>query len=252
MASNVEDARSQLLRTVNDVLTNRAISGSGHGNVSLRIPGRDEILFTAPPSLNGFSAAGIARLSLDGSVLEGAVSPTQAATVGMHTLLYRERPETGCVIHTHSPYATAFAIAHRPIECWSEAFGVLGIEDGVPLAAYGPRGSDESLENIKRVLGAKIRAVLLANHGVLNWHERPEMAVLVGAMVEEAAQAAIFAEALGGAKAIPPDLLRASFSRMAAFSAAGERHAHPPGIPPGHPSGHAGPPGGDVSASVPY
>jgi L-fuculose-phosphate aldolase len=223
--STAADLREQLHATVHAILRTEAISGSGHGNVSLRVPGRDELLFTSPPGLKGFDHTGIARLGLDGSVLEGSVSPAQAAIIGMHCLIYRERPETGCVIHTHSPYATAFAVAHRPIEAWSEAFGILGIEDGVPLAAYGPRGSEQSLNNIRDVLGERTKAVLLANHGVLSWHEKPEMAVMVGAMVEEAAQAAVFAQVLGGARVIPPEMLRASQHRHAAFEAAGEVRA---------------------------
>jgi len=143
----------------------------------------------------------------------------------MHATIYQEKPETGCVIHTHSPYATAFAVAHQPIECWSEAFGILGIEDGVPVASYGPRGSEQALKNIRSVLGAKTKAVLLANHGVLVWHEQPQMAVMVGAMVEEAAQAALLAADLGGPKLIPPELLRASHERRAAFEHAGQQHA---------------------------
>jgi len=87
------------------------------------------------------------------------------------------------------------------------------------------RGSDQALENIRAVLGARTKAVLLANHGVLTWHEKPEMAVMVGAMVEEAAEAAVFAEVLGGARVIPADLLRSSRDRMAAFESAGERRA---------------------------
>jgi ribulose-5-phosphate 4-epimerase/fuculose-1-phosphate aldolase len=75
------------------------------------------------------------------------------------------------------------------------------------------------------VLAERTRAVLLANHGVLNWHERPEMAVMVGAMVEEAAQAAIMAEVLGGARVIPAEMLKASQHRHQVFEAAGEVRA---------------------------
>jgi L-fuculose-phosphate aldolase len=225
MAELGDSLRQQLYETVHGVLAARAISGSGHGNVSIRIPGRDEMLFTSPPTLNGFDISSIVRVGLDGKLLEGDLPPVQAAVVMMHALIYQERPATGCVIHTHSPYATAFAFAHKPIECWSEAFGILGIEDGVPVASCGPRGSDQALANIRSVLGPKTKAVLLANHGVLAWHEQPQMAVFVGAMVEEAAQAAILAEDLGGPKVIPPALLHASRERMAAFERAGTQHA---------------------------
>jgi L-fuculose-phosphate aldolase len=203
------------------VVRSGAISLSGHGNISIRIPGRDEILYTAAGSLHGFMEEGVARLSLDGMVLEGEVPPMAAAVIAMHTLIYRECPDTSCVLHTHAPFATAFAVANRPIEGWTEAFGIFGLEEGVPLAAYGARGSEQALQNIKAVLTPKTRAVLLANHGVLCFHTTPALAVQMNVIVEEAAQAAIYAASIGGAKVVPPELLHASQERAATFEAAG-------------------------------
>ena len=70
-------------------------------------------------------------------------------------------------IHTHSPYATAYAVAHRPIGCWTEALAMFGLPSGVPVAGYGPRGSDEAVANIRSAVVPGVPAVLLANHGVL-------------------------------------------------------------------------------------
>src|SRR5207302_6844301 len=139
----------------------------------------DELLFTAGGTLAGFGRDGIVRLGLDGALLEGELPPLAAAVVDMHTAIYRERPDTGCVIHTHSPYATAFAVAGRPIECWTEAFGIFGLDEGVPVAGYGPRGSEQAIDNIRKVLTRRTRAVLLANHGVLAFHRTPAQAVQV-------------------------------------------------------------------------
>jgi len=50
----------------------------------------------------------------------------------------RIRVDIGCVIHTHSPYATEYA-ACRPIGFWVEALAMLGIGAGTPVADYGPR-----------------------------------------------------------------------------------------------------------------
>ena len=221
MSPAIQQLRDQLVETAAAVARSGAISLSGHGNISIRIPGRDEILYTAGPSLSGFSAAHIARIGLDGAVLEGEVPPMAAAVISMHMLIYQERPETGCVLHTHAPFATAFALANKPIEGWTEAFGIYGLEDGVPLAAYGARGSEQALKNIKSVLTPKTRAVLLANHGVLCFHATPVLAAQVNMIVEEAAQAAIYAGAIGGAKVVPPELLHTSRERAAAFDAAG-------------------------------
>lgn len=221
MTPTIQELRDQLVETASAVARSGAISLSGHGNISIRIPGRDEMLYTAGPSLNGFSAAQVARIGLDGTVLEGEVPPMAAAVIAMHTLIYQERPDTGCVLHTHAPFATAFALANKPIEGWTEAFGIFGLEDGVPLAAYGARGSEQALQNIRSALTPKTRAVLLANHGVLCFHTTAAQTAQVNMIVEEAAQAAIYAGAIGGAKVVPPELLHASRARAEAFEAAG-------------------------------
>jgi L-fuculose-phosphate aldolase len=227
MAISTQALAAELVETARAVDRSGVLSLSGHGNISIRIPGRDEFVYTAAGSLRGFTEAGVARLSLDGTVLEGDVPPMAAAVIAMHTAIYQERPDTGCVLHTHSPFATAFAVANRPIEGWTEAFGIFGLEDGVPVAAYGPRGSEQAVANIKAVLKAapKVRAVLLANHGILCFHTDPALTVQMNVIVEEAAQTAIYAGAIGGAKVVPPELLHTSQARAAAFEAEGTRRS---------------------------
>jgi len=224
-----EDAlRRELVDTVRSVIRSGAISMSGHGNASIKIPGRDEFLYTAGGSFDHFDESGIARIALDGTVLDGAVAPMSAAVIDMHRVIYQERPQMGCVIHTHSPYATAFAVANKPIECWTEGFGIFGLDDGVPVAGYGPRGSKESVDNIRQALRERTKAVLLANHGVLAFEKTAAATVQVGVLVEEAAQSALFAAQIGGARVIPPEMLHATYDRHAAFHAAGDVHAHTP------------------------
>ena len=125
------------------------------------------------------------------------------------------------MLHTHSPYATAYAVARRPIGCWVEALAMFGLPDGVPVAGYGPRGSDEAVANIRAAVTPGVPAVLLANHGVLVFHRTPELAILVGGVVEEAAQAGINATGLGGPAEIEPDLRAAALQRAMAFDSRG-------------------------------
>ena len=212
---------SGVVDTAGKVLASGAISANGHGNVSLRVPGSDEMYFTTPPTLNGLGADGVARIGLDGTLREGTVPPIQGAVVSMHTALYQDHSEVGCVIHTHSPYATAFAVANREIDCWIEALAMFGLPDGVPLAAYGPRGSEEAVANIRAALRPGVPAVLLANHGVLVFHRTPDLAVFVGGIVEEAAQAAINAQSIGGPTEIPADMRAAALQRAMTFETAG-------------------------------
>lgn len=218
LAGSVVDVAAQ-------VVASGAISGNGHGNVSLRVPGSDEMYFTAGPSLIGHPVDAVVRVGLDGTLREGDLPPIQGAVVAMHTARYLDNPEVGCVLHTHSPYATAYAVANQPIGCWIEALAMFGLAEGVPVAAYGPRGSDTAVANIGAAVIPGVPAVLLANHGVLVFHRTPELAVLTGSVVEEAARAGIQASAIGGPVEVPEQLRAAALQRAMTFDRAGTAHA---------------------------
>ena len=215
----------QVIAAASVVLAGGAISHNGHGNVSLRVAGEDEMYFTSASSLHGLTPAGIARVGLDGQLREGNLPPIQGAVVAMHTAMYADNPEVGCVIHTHAPYATAYAVANQPIDCWIEALAMFGLPDGVPLAGYAPRGSDEAVANIRGAVRPGNPAVLLANHGVLVFHKNIDLAALALGVVEEAAQASINARGLGGPVAIPEAMRAAALQRAMSFAAAGTRTA---------------------------
>lgn len=225
MATNLDDLRRQLLETAASVNSSGLLSMSGHGNLSVRVPGRDEMLFTAGGSLRDLPPHAIVRVRLDGTLLEGELPPIANAVVHMHTAVYQDLDDVACVLHTHSPYATAFAVAGREIECWSEAMAIFGLGAGVPVAAYGPRGSEVAVANIRAQLSAETRAVLLANHGVLAFHRSPAQTVAVNVVLEEAAQSAIYAAGIGGATLIPPEMIQASFARAADFAVRGSARA---------------------------
>jgi L-ribulose-5-phosphate 4-epimerase len=215
----------QVLAAAAAVVGSGAISANGHGNVSIRVPGAEEMYYTSAPSLKGLRPEGVVRVGLDGTLIEGNLPPIQGAVVAMHTAMYEDSPEVGCVLHTHSPFATAHAVAQQPIDCWIEALAMFGLADGVPVAGYGPRGSEQAVANIRAAVRPGVPAVLLANHGVLVFHRTPDLAVLVGGVVEEAAQAAINARALGGPVEIPSDLRAAALQRAMAFDASGTKTA---------------------------
>jgi L-fuculose-phosphate aldolase len=220
-----KDLVDQLIDVAQRVVASGAISANGHGNVSLRVPDANEMYFTAGPSLRGHAAAAVVRVGLDGTLLEGDLPPIQGAVVAMHTAMYADHPDVGCVLHTHSPYATAYAVAHRPIGCWVEALAMFGLPTGVPVASYGPRGSDQAVANIRAAITPGVPAVLLANHGVLVFHRTPELAIVVGGIVEEAAQAGINAANLGGPVEVPEELRAAALQRAMTFEAIGTVHA---------------------------
>ena len=220
-----KDLAGQVVDIAQRVVASGAISANGHGNVSIRVPGAEEMYFTSGPSLRDHPVSAVVRVGLDGTLLEGDLPPIQGAVVAMHTAMYADNPDVGCVLHTHSPYATAYATARRPIGCWIEALAMFGLASGVPVAAYGPRGSAQAVANIRAAVTPGVPAVLLANHGVLVFHRTPELAILVGGVVEEAAQAGINTASLGGPAEIPPELRAAALQRAMAFEDQGTVHA---------------------------
>jgi L-fuculose-phosphate aldolase len=220
-----KDLTGQVVDSARRVVASGAISANGHGNVSIRVPGAEEMYFTAGPSLRDHPASAVVRIGLDGTLLEGELPPIQGAVVAMHTAMYADHPDVGCVLHTHSPYATAYAVAHHPIGCWVEALAMFGLAAGVPVAGYGPRGSKQAIASIRAAVTPGVPAVLLANHGVLVFHRTPELAILVGGVVEEAAQAGINAASLGGPVEIPAELRAAALQRAMSFDSRGTVHA---------------------------
>jgi L-fuculose-phosphate aldolase len=79
--------------------------------------------------------------------------------------------------------------------------------------------------NIRAAAIPGVPAVLLANHGVLIFHRTPDLAILAGSVVEEAAQAGLNAQGLGGPVEIPPDLRAVALQRAMAFDSRGTVHA---------------------------
>ena len=215
------DMVNRVIDVANKVVASGAISANGHGNVSLVVSGEDEMYFTGGPSLRGHSPEAVARVGLDGTLREGQLPPIQAAVVAMHTAMYSDQPDVGCVIHTHSPFATAYAVAQKPIGRWIEALAMFGLPHGVPVANYGPRGSEQAVAKMGAAVASGVPAVLLANHGVLVFHQTPDLAILVGGIVEEAAQAAVNAVGIGGAVEIPGDMRAEALQRAMAFDQQG-------------------------------
>jgi L-fuculose-phosphate aldolase len=172
------------------------VVGSG-GNVSARIPG--EALAAITPARIPYERLvpdDIVLVDLDGTVVEGR-HPASSETP-MHTLVYKRLPAAGAIVHTQSPYATAFAVLREgiPLIC-TEGFAVNALQ--VEVAGFHVPGSVElgmeAVAALERQPGS--RAVLLANHGVLAVGANLEQAFSVAENVEREAQIYYLARSLG-------------------------------------------------------
>ncbi len=129
-------------------------------------------------------AASMVVVDLDGMVVEGNLNPS--VDTPHHIYIYKNRPETGSVIHTHSRYAVMFAIIGREIPVLgtghADIFGA-----GIPCAPYASNTGDAIG---RAVIGSSRRgcpAVILERHGVFVFEENAQKALNTAAMLEHAA-----------------------------------------------------------------
>jgi L-fuculose-phosphate aldolase len=135
------------------------------GNISVRT-GEDDIAITPSGIPYGDTTAEdivICSLS-EGAVLDGLRKPS--SELALHRSVYAARPETGAVVHTHSPYATTLAVLRRPIPAVHYVISRLGTSE-VPVVDYATYGTEELAENALAGLPGTTKALLLANHGAL-------------------------------------------------------------------------------------
>ena len=111
------------------------------GNMSCYLREEDLMLIT-PTSVryDVMRAEDIVALRLDGTVVEGHLKPSSEWR--MHTAVYEICPDVNAVFHTHSPYATAFAVNHQTIPAvLIEALVFLGGD--IRCADYATPGTKE-------------------------------------------------------------------------------------------------------------
>ncbi|HET7037459.1 MAG TPA: class II aldolase/adducin family protein [Thermomicrobiaceae bacterium] len=216
-AQEVDAVKQSIINASRQLVQSGVLSRSQHGNISARLPDGDHFVLTGGGTLEALSAGDLAVLDLQGNVVEGYMSPMSAEIIQMHAAVYRKRDDVGSVIHTHSPYVTAFAIAGKEIPTAYEAMVRFDFTEPVPVAKYGPRGSEKSINNIVDVVGPNTKAVLLENHGLLAFDSDIEKTVRGIMVLEESAEIILLADELGGAKPIPPEMVHATNERRDQF-----------------------------------
>ncbi len=140
-------------------------------------------------------------VDLNGHRIEGNLKPS--SDTASHLYIYRHRPDVNGVVHTHSPYATAFAALGRPIPVYLTA---IADEFGgpIPCGGFALIGGEEIGRVVVESIGDS-PAVLLKNHGVFTVGPTAEAAVKAAVMVEDVARTVWIALQLGQPDEIPPE-----------------------------------------------
>lgn len=169
------------------------------GNLSLYDKELDVMAIT-PSSLayEDMQDEDIVIMKLDGSIVEGNRKPSSEAP--MHASIYKECPQAGGVVHTHSPYATALAVNNYDIPViLIEMIPYFG--GGIKTAPFRLPGTEELGTGAVPFL-KESGACLLANHGVVTMGDTLEKAYSRAVYVEDAAKIYSIAKQNGEVKTI--------------------------------------------------
>ncbi|AMB59556.1 L-ribulose-5-phosphate 4-epimerase [Microterricola viridarii] len=186
------------------------------GNVSARVPGAD--LFVIKPSgvsYEELAPENMILCDLDGKVIDDTPGSGLAPSsdTAAHAYVYRNMPEVGGVVHTHSPYATAWAARGEEIPCVLTA---IADEFGgpIPVGPFAIVGDDSIGRGIVETLnGHRSKAVLMKNHGPFTIGASARDAVKAAVMVEDAARTVQLARQSGELIEIPQPAIDALFDR---------------------------------------
>lgn len=167
---------------------------------------REKGLFVIKPSgveYDELKPEDLVVMDLDGNKVEGDMNPSSDTKT--HQILYREFPEIGGIVHTHSPHAVAWAQAGRDIP----AYGTTHADyfyGPVPCARnLTPEEIEEDYEsNTGHVIVETFRqrdinpvyvpAVICRNHGPFTWGKDAAQAVYHAVVLEEVAKMDMFTE----------------------------------------------------------
>ena len=178
----LQQLREQVCQLHAELPKNRLVAWTS-GNISVRDP--DSNLVVIKPSgirFEDLSPASMVVTDLQGQVIEGDLAPS--SDTASHCYIYRHMPAVNGVAHTHSRYATAFAVAGEAIPCVTTA---MADEFGGEIPCCGfclIGGEDIGKLVVDKLTGHRSPAALLKNHGVFT----------IGASAEEAVKAAVMTE----------------------------------------------------------
>lgn len=184
---------------------------------------RDEGFVVIKPSGVSYSAmksSDMVVVDLNGKVIEGVLKPS--SDLATHLELYRNFPDIGAVVHTHSEWATSWAQAGLGIPCLgtTQADYFYGEIPCTRKMTESEINGDYELETgrvivecIKDLDPMKTPGILVNNHGPFSWGKDPDDAVHNAVVMEEVAKMAFRTISLNPQTTMPQVLINKHFFR---------------------------------------
>ncbi len=198
------DLRAEVARYARKMYDSQLVRAS-QGNISARDP-ESGLICIKPSGIDyeSLTAEDIVVIDEHGKVVEGKWGPSTETP--LHTLILRRRHDIHCVMHTHSVYASAFSVVHKPVPViLAESASCLGGE--VPVTPYKRSGTEEFAELVAEVLGEG-SAVIWGNHGAMAVGTNPSHTFSIAHALEDSARIYAIARQLGDPVTLPSEEVR--------------------------------------------
>ncbi|GBF06337.1 ribulose-5-phosphate 4-epimerase-like epimerase [Deinococcus aerius] len=204
-----EDLRADLTRLHLELPKNGLVTWTS-GNISARAR-EHMVIKPSGVTFEDLTPESMVVTDLEANVVEGKFSPS--SDTATHAYIYRHLPEVGGIVHTHSPYATAWAANAREIPCvltaMADEFG-----GPIPCGGFALIGGEEIGAEVVRVLrGHRSPAIILQNHGVFTVGPTPKAALKAAVMCEDVARTVFLAFQLGAVQLIAQEHIDRLYDR---------------------------------------
>lgn len=210
---NLADLRRAVWEGHMELYKSGLVQGTS-GNVS----GRDGNLVVIKPSGVPYARLkpeDLVVVDLEGSLVEGTLKPS--VDTPAHLEIYRTLEDVKGIVHTHSIYATVFAVLGKEIPVYTTELadlfgGPIGVSTFIPPG--DPRIGQEFAKGTKP---GRYRALLMRAHGVFTAGYSPADAVHAAIIVEHSAKIAFLAEVLGKPSSLPDHIVQELHSRYLGY-----------------------------------
>jgi L-ribulose-5-phosphate 4-epimerase len=193
--TTLDEVRSTVSALHQELVSNRLVAWTS-GNLSARVPG-EELVVIKPSGVpfEDLTPESMVVVDLDANVVDGDYAPS--SDTATHCFIYRAMADVGGIVHTHSPYATAWAARGEEIPCvltaMADEFG--GPIPVGPFALIG--GEDIGRAVVQTLSGHRSPAVLMRSHGVFSIGPSARSAIQAAVMCEDVARTVHLARTLG-------------------------------------------------------
>jgi L-fuculose-phosphate aldolase len=176
------------------------IAGSD-GNISVRLD-KNRIIITPSGKCKGTLAADD-MVTVDRAARHIAGKNRASSELMMHLYIYEKRPDIFACVHAHPVYATAFAVAGKPLSARVLPEILLAVGE-IALTEYAPPGTEQVGRSLQKYV-ENHNAFLLKNHGLVTVGENLEQAYQRQEMVEHFARILYLAHGLGKVDQLPDE-----------------------------------------------